>query len=134
MTDRERAPRREPQPDGSVRIYFAAPILHHAEPRGFVTLREPMALEGWQIGDPVSYIYDDRGYGTPYVDRERLLQWIRLLIVDHDADILGRERDLSLSFLIEETVLGFFREARTRSRPPSANSPAQESAHPSSSA
>ncbi|MBX9911457.1 MAG: hypothetical protein K2Z25_22475 [Beijerinckiaceae bacterium] len=127
-------PRRETQPDGSVRIWFAAPILHHAEPKGFVTLREPMALESWQIGDPVSYIYDDRGYGTPYVDRERLLQWIRLLIVDHDADILGRERDLALSFLIEETVLGFFRQGRTRLRPPSEGSPAQESALPRSNA
>lgn len=130
MTDMP-APRRELQPDGSVRIYFSAPILHHADPRGFVTLREPMALEGWQIGDPVSFIYDDRGYGTPYVDRERLLSWITRLIVDHDIDFIGRTRDLALSMLIEETVLGFFREARTRLRPPSAGSSAQESPLPS---
>lgn len=127
MTAHDRAPRREDQPDGSVRIWFAAPILFHAEPKGFLTLREPLALEAWQMGDPVSFIYDERGYGTPYVDRDRLVTWLQKLIVDHDADIIGRERDLALAMLMEETVIGFFRQARTRLRPPSAASSDQAS-------
>ena len=116
-------PRREDLPDGSVRIVFAAPILFHAEPRASLTLRAPTAGERWEIGDPRSYIENAAGLGMAYTDREMLVRWIRLLIVDHDFDFIARDRDLSLAILIEDVVLGFFTKARMRLRPPSAPSP-----------
>lgn len=107
-------PRREDLPDGSVRVIFAKPILHFADPKGAVTFRQPTVSELWELGDPRSYLFDDAGHGLPYVDREKLQQWIARLIVDHDADIIGREPDVALGMLIEEVVLGFFTSARKR--------------------
>ncbi|MET3892782.1 hypothetical protein ABIE41_003858 [Bosea sp. OAE506] len=120
------APRREDLPDGTVRIWFATPILLHAEPKGFVDLRPPTAGEVWELGDPRAYIFNDAGLGTPYVDRPLLRQWIPRLMVGHDADILGRERDAGLGLLIEEAVLDFFANARKRSKPASEPSPKPE--------
>jgi len=116
--------RREDLPDGTVRIWFSAPILYHTEPKGFVDLRPPTAGERWDLGEPLSFIYNGEGLGTPYVDRPVLKQWIGLLMVGHDIDMLGRERDLALAQLIEEAVLDFFANARRRSRLASAPSQA----------
>lgn len=107
------APRREPQPDGSVRVYFSAPIMFHAEPKGFATLRAPRVGEIWEFGDPIEYVVQD-GAATPYVDRKALVRWIHTLMTDHDADIIGRDGDSSLGLLIEDVVLGFFTNARMR--------------------
>lgn len=119
------APRREDQPDGSVKIIFAAPILYHDESKGSLTLRPPKAGEIWDIGDPRSYIYNEAGLGTPYVDRERLRAWIGRLMVDHDSDLVGRNGDAALGLLIEEAVLDFFGSARRRLKPASALSQPQ---------
>lgn len=113
------APRREDLPDGSVRIWFAAPILFHTEPKSFLDLRPPTAGEVWELGDPLSHVYGD-GAVTPYVDRGLLLRWLGKLIVGHDVDIVGRERDAGLGLMIEEAVLDFFATARKRSRAASA--------------
>lgn len=107
-------PRREDLPDGSVRIVFAAPILHFTDPKGAVTLRQPTVAELLEIGDPRAYLFNDAGQGMPYVDREKLVQWIGRLMVDHDPDMIGRERDVALGMLIEEAILGFFLSARKR--------------------
>lgn len=119
------APRREDQPDGSVRIFFAAPISDQGQAKGHLVLRQPTAGEVWELGDPRGFIYNDQGLGTPYVDRPLLLQWIRKLIVDHDSDVVARERDPALGMLIEEAVLDFFKNARMRLKPVSAPSPMQ---------
>lgn len=115
------APRREDLPDGSVRIWFAAPILHHADPKGSLLLRQPSVGELWEIGDPVTWVFDAENRGTPIVERDILLLWIKKLISEHDHDVIARDRDLALGMLIEETVLGFFRNARTALRPKSAS-------------
>jgi len=112
QTQHNSIPHREDLPDGSVRIVFAAPILHFAEPKRAATLRQPTVSELFEIGDPRTYLFNDAGQGVPYVDREKLMQWFSRLIVDHDADIIGRERDLALGMLIEEAILGFFLNAR----------------------
>lgn len=118
------APRREDLPDGSVRIHFAAPIVGiGGAAASSLLLRPPTAGEFWEIGDPRGFIYNDQGLGTPYVDRPLLLQWIKKLITEHDAEIIARERDASLGMLIEEAVLDFFKNARTRLKPVSAPSP-----------
>ena len=114
MTDQLLAPRRDDLPDGQVRVVFAAPIIHFGEAKGALTMRPPTVSEIWEIGDPRSYIFNDAGHGVPYVDRDRLRQWIGRLMVDHDADVIGRERDPALGLLIEEIVLGFFTTARKR--------------------
>lgn len=117
------APRREDRPDGSVRIWFAAPILYHAVPKGFLDLRPPTAGEIWELGDPCAFIYSEGGLGTPYTDRPLLKQWIARLMVEHDIDMVGRENDAGLGLLIEEAVLDFFAKARKRSKAASAPSP-----------
>jgi len=117
------SPRREDRPDGSVRIWFATPILFHADPKAYVDLRPPTAGDVWDLGDPRGFLFNDAGLGTPYVDRSLLRQWIPRLMVDHDADIVSRERDAALGLLIEEAVLDFFAKARTRLKPASAPSP-----------
>lgn len=104
-------PRREDQPDGSVKILFATPILDIGEPKKELTLRAPQAGEIWDIGDPRSFIYNDDGLGTPYVDRVRLRTWIGRLMVGHDVDIIGLQGDAALGLLIEEAVLDFFWES-----------------------
>jgi hypothetical protein len=116
------APRREDLPDGSVRIWFAAPIVQFTEPKGSLVLRQPTAGEVWELGDPISHVFGD-GFATPYVDRPLLARWIGKLMTDHDADVVGRERDAALGLLIEEAILDFFTTARKRSRPASAPSP-----------
>lgn len=116
------APRREAQPDGSVRVYFSTPILHFAEPKGFVTLRPPKAGEIWDHGDPLEFVVQD-GASTPYVDRPVLKRWIALLMTDHDADMIGRDASTALGLLIEDVVLGFFLSARTSLIVPPAPSP-----------
>lgn len=116
-------PRREDLPDGSVRIHFAAPIVDQGQAKSSLLLRLPTAAEMWEIGDPRGFIFNDKGEGTPYVDRPLLLQWIRKLITEHDADVIGRERDPALGLLIEEAVLDFFKTARMRLKPVSAPSP-----------
>lgn len=108
------APRREDMPDGSVRIWFAAPILLHAEPKGFLTLRQPTVFDIIEIGDPVTWIFDAESNGVKVVERDKLKIWFSRLIDGHDADIVGRERDAALGVLIEDALLGFFPNARTR--------------------
>ena len=108
------APRREDLPDGQVRVFFSAPILYFTDAKGSVTFRPPSVSEVWEIGDPRSYIFNDAGLGTSYIDREKLRQWVGRLMVDHDADMIGREPDPALGMLIEEVVLGFFTSARKR--------------------
>lgn len=112
MIDQIPAPRRFDQPDGQVRIVFAKPIVNFGEAKSFVTLRQPTVSEIWEIGDPRSYIFNEAGLGSSYIDREKLRQWIARLIVDHDADVIGREPDPALGMLVEEVVLGFFSSAR----------------------
>lgn len=114
--------RREDQPDGSAKIWFAAPILDIDKPKRFLILRQPRAGEIWDLGDPRSYIYNADGLGTPYVDRERLKKWIDRLMTEHDADVIGVMGDAALGMLIEETVLDFFTNARTQSKTASAPS------------
>lgn len=113
-SDTQPAPRREDLPDGQVRVFFSTPIVHFGEAKGSVTLRQPNVSEIWEIGDPRSYIFNDAGLSTGYTDREKLRQWVGRLMVDHDADIIGREPDTALGMLIEEVVLGFFTSARKR--------------------
>lgn len=119
-------PRREDQPDGSVKILFAAPILDIDESKRHLTLRPPQAGEIWDIGDPRSFIYNDDGLGTPYVDRVRLRMWIGRLMVGHDVDIIGAQGDAALGLLIEEVVLDFFGKARKQLKPASAPSQTEE--------
>lgn len=114
------APRREDQPDGSVRIVFAAPILEHGEARGFLTLRPPSVGEVWDIGDPVTWVFNEAGMVVTTVDRPSLRQWTRKLITGHDADVIAMQPDTALGLLIEDVIIGFFRNARTRLKPPSA--------------
>lgn len=118
----ELGPKREELPDGKVRIAFAAPIMLFEEVKRSLTLRPPTAGEIWEIGDPRSYIYNEAGLGTPYVDRERLKAWIGKLMVDHDRDLIGMQGDAALGLMIEEAVLDFFSKARKRSRSGSAPS------------
>lgn len=116
------APRREEQPDGSVKITFAAPILFHDEPKGFLTLRQPTIREVWDHGDPVTWVFSDAGAVVSTVDRPSLRAWVGLLIEGHDPDIIGKQRDVALALLIEDAVVDFFRSARRRLKPPSAPS------------
>lgn len=121
--EQSRAPRSEDQPDGCVRVFFSAPIVGiGGEARPYVTIRAPSVREIWEVGDPRSLIFGEAGLATPYTDREKLQQWIGRLMVDHDADVIGRERDPALGMLIEEVVLGFFTSARKRLMPASAPS------------
>lgn len=116
------APRREEQPDGSVKIVFAAPILFHDEPKTSLTLRQPTVKELWEIGDPVTWVFSDAGAVVSTVDRPALRTWVRRLIEGHDADMIGNQRDVALGLLIEDAVVDFFRSARRRLKPPSAPS------------
>jgi hypothetical protein len=107
------APRREDQPDGSVKIIFAAPILDIDQPKKHLTLRPPTIAEFWEIGDPRHFVYSADGLGTPFTDRPTLKAWIGNLIEGHDPDIIGAQSDLALAMLIEGAVLDFFSNART---------------------
>lgn len=110
----EPTPHRENLPDGSVRVYFSAPILFHAEPKGFATFRAPTVADVWELGDPRVYLFNEAGQGVPYTDREVLVKWIGRLMVDHDVDMVGRHGDAALGLLIESVVLDFFTIARKR--------------------
>ena len=112
-TETQTIPRRETQPDGSVRVHFGKPILFHADVKSFATIRPPRVGEIWEFGDPIEYVVQD-GAATPYVDRKALVRWIHALMTDHDADIIGRDGDSALGLLIEDVVLGFFTSARMR--------------------
>ncbi len=114
------APRREDLPDGSVRICFAAPILHFTEPKGSLLLRQPTVLDVLDLGDPLTWVFDAASNATSYVDRDKLRLWFSRLIEGHDADIVGRERDAALGLLIEGALLGFFPSARKRLKAESA--------------
>lgn len=117
------APRRENLPDGSVRIWFAAPILFHAEPKGSCVFHPPNVGDWIDIGDPRSFVYNDEGVGTPYTDRATLRQWAKKLIEGHDFEVIARESDMRLAILIEDVLLGFFRNARNWLNAESAPSP-----------
>lgn len=116
------APRREDQPDGSVKIIFAAPILDLDQPKKHLTLRPPTIREIWEIGDPLTYVFSDSGAVISTIDRPSLRAWASRLIEGHDADLIGEQRDVALGLLIEEAILGFFQSARRRLKPPSAGS------------
>ena len=116
MSEKLSGLRREDMPDGSVRIWFDKPILEHTDPKGFLTLRRPTVMEALDIGDPVTWV-SDGSKALRTVDRALLIQWFRALAVGHDADIVGREPDLALGLLIEETILDFFPKARKRLQP-----------------
>lgn len=105
-------PRRETLADGSVRVHFTTPILHFDQARSFVTFRPPSVGEIWEFGDPIEFVVQD-GAGTPYIDRKVLRRWIGLLMADHDADMIGLQRDPALGMVIEDVVLGFFTSVRT---------------------
>lgn len=112
--------RREDLSDGSVRIHFAAPIMYFAEPKGSLVLRQPTVFDTIEIGDPLTWVFDAEGNGTKVVERDKLRLWFARLIDGHDADVVGRERDVTLGLLIEDAILGFFQSARTRLRAASA--------------
>jgi hypothetical protein len=114
------APRREDLPDGSVTIWFSAPILHHGDPKGSLVLRPPCVMDVVEIGDPVTWFFDSAGRGVQSLDRERLKLWFQRLIDGHDADMVGRERDTALGLLIEDAICGFFQNARMSLKPASA--------------
>lgn len=118
------APRREDQPDGSVKIIFAAPILDHDEPKNSLSLRPPRAGEIWDIGDPVTWVFGDGGAVVQTVDRPTLRAWVGRLIEGHEPDLVAVKGDIALGLLIEEVIVDFFRNARTRLKPPSAHSSA----------
>ncbi|PZR94172.1 MAG: hypothetical protein DI537_08770 [Stutzerimonas stutzeri] len=116
------APRREDQPDGSVKIIFAAPILDIDQPKKHLTLRPPTIRELWEIGDPLTYVFSEAGAVISTIDRPSLRAWASRLIEGHDADLIGEQRDVALGLLIEEAILGFFQSARRRLKPQSAPS------------
>lgn len=118
------APRREDQPDGSVRIVFAAPILYHDEAKAHLTLRQPTIREVWELGDPVTWVFSEAGAVVSTVDRPSLRAWAGRLIEGHDPDLIGAQRDVALALLIEDVIVDFFRSARRRLKPPSAPSSA----------
>ncbi|TCR69691.1 hypothetical protein [Bosea sp. BK604] len=122
MNPEQPVPRREDLADGSVRVYFAAPIPHGVEPKGFVTFRPPTAGEVLMHDDPKAYVYNADGLGTPYTDRAALWGWGQRLIEGHDLDVIGRERDPALGMLIADVILDFFLNARKRLKPASAPS------------
>lgn len=122
------APRREDQPDGSVKIIFAAPILYHDEAKGHLTLRQPTIREVWDLGDPVTWVFSEAGVMVSTVDRSSLGAWAGRLIEGHDPDIIGAQRDVALGLLIEDVIVDFFRNARRRLKLPSA--PSSEAASP----
>jgi hypothetical protein len=113
------APRREDLPDGRVRIHFTGPILHFTETKTSVTLRLPTVGEVLDRGDPLTFVVDDQA-SMPVVDRPAMREWFKALVVDHDADILLMQADTALGLLVEDVILGFFRSARRRLNPPSA--------------
>lgn len=115
-------PRRENQPDGSVKILFASPILDVGEPKMQLTLRRPRCGEIWDIGDPVTWVFSDAGAVISTVDRPALRAWVGRLIEGHDPDIIALHGDIDLGLLIEEVIVDFFRSARRRLKPPSAPS------------
>ncbi|AZO77713.1 MULTISPECIES: hypothetical protein [unclassified Bosea (in: a-proteobacteria)] len=117
------APRREDQPDGSVKITFASPILDVDQPKTHLMLRPPSVAEFWEIGDPRHFVYSADGLGTPFTDRPTLAVWIKRLITGHDVDLIGMERDLALAMVIEGAVLDFFMNARMSLNRASAPSP-----------
>lgn len=84
-----------------------------------MTLRPPTAMEIIEVGDPSAWVSNGAA-ATFVVERDKLANWFRKLIADHDADIVGRERDAALGLLIEEVILDFFRNARKRLKPESA--------------
>lgn len=114
------SPRREDLPDGSVKIWFAAPILEHDTPRNHLVLRQPSVGEVWDIGDPVTWVFNDAGLVVSTVDRQSLRAWARKLITGHDADMIALQADVALGVLIEDVIVGFFRNARKRLTPPAA--------------
>jgi hypothetical protein len=115
--------RLEQLPDGSARIHFAAPILHHTEPKGFCTLRPPTSDEYLTHRDPSNWLTSGDAV-TPFVDGEIIRAYAKILMVDHDVDMVLRHAPLEVGLLIEEAILGFFRNARKRSKPASAPSSA----------
>lgn len=113
-------PRCEEQPDGSIKVLLASPILYHTEPKREFTLRQPTIREVWDIGDPVTWVFSDAGAIVSTVDRPTISRWINLLIDGHDPDLIGDRSDVALALLIEDAVIGFFRNARKRLKSPSA--------------
>lgn len=122
-------PRREDLPDGSVRIWFAAPIVDQGQAKSHCDFRAPTVGELIDIGDPRSLV-GMAGVATEYVDRQILRQWAAKLIVGHDFDVISRERDLRLGLLIEGALLGFFENARTWLQAGSAPSTSGDTALP----
>jgi hypothetical protein len=116
------APRREDQPDGSVRVVFAQPILEHGEPKGSVTFRPPTVGEVLDLGDPATWVIGESGQAVSIVERPLLRQWAGRLAKGCDIDLIAREPDPALGLLIEEVILGFFQSARRRLKPASAPS------------
>lgn len=107
-------PKIEHLPDDRVRLHFAAPILFHDKPMPFATFRSPTVMEVLEHGDPVTWLVD-KGAVMRVVDRACLLTWFRMLVTDHDADMIGRQGDLPLGLLIEEVLVDFFERGRKTS-------------------
>jgi hypothetical protein len=71
------------------------------------------------------------------VDRAALSAYARLLLTDHDLDVIGRERGehgMALADMLEDAILGFFRKARMSWRPKPAASSAPDAPSPTSGA
>lgn len=121
-------PRIEHLPDGSARIHFAAPILFHDQPRVSCVFRPPTADEYLTHRDPATWLTSGDA-ASPFIDGDIVRAYARLLIVkdgpeSHDADMVLKRGSLDIGLLVEEAILGFFRNARKRSKPESAPPPA----------
>lgn len=103
--------RREDLPDGSVRIYLDVPIADMAEPKTTFVIRRPTIGEQMRLGDPLTWVVDDKA-SMPIIARDLVEHYARLLITGHDADVIFRTTNMRLGVMIEEIILGFFRNAR----------------------
>jgi hypothetical protein len=103
-------------PDGSVRLDFAEPIPDGAEPKKSLVVRRPTIGEQMRLGDPLTWVIDDKAT-MPVVSRPLVEDYARLLITGHDWDFVSRATNMALGMAIEEAILGFFRSARTTSKP-----------------
>lgn len=108
----EQSVKKEELPDGSVRLSFDAPILWGTEPKKDFVIRRPTIGEQMRLRDPLTWVLDGQA-SMPIINGDIVESYCRILIVGHDWEFLSRETNMALGMAIEETILGFFRNART---------------------
>ncbi len=95
-----------------VTVDLETPLIGHTGPIKQITLREPLACDYWELGEPYAHARNLDGAIISVEKADTIKAYIERLVVDLDPLLLG-QASLKDAIKISQAVVGFFSDARS---------------------